>query len=83
MLTNELNMRLLWWAWVEKTDHGVETHWLSGKKNIPVSGVSKEDHADNLLGHEKTDDYWFPWKRCNCILYFLLSTSSTKFTLFI
>ena len=30
-------------------DHGVEKHWLSGKKNVPGTAVSKEGH---VLGHE-------------------------------
>ena len=38
---------------VVKTDHGVELHWLSGKKNVPGAAVSKEGHADSLLGYEK------------------------------
>ena len=31
LFSNRLNMSLPQCAWVEKTDHGVETHWLSGK----------------------------------------------------
>ena len=29
MFTNELNMGLPLWARIEKSVHGVETHWLS------------------------------------------------------
>ena len=29
--TNRLNVSLPIWAWIEKTVHAVETHWLSGK----------------------------------------------------
>ena len=39
------------------TKHGFTT-------TIQVLGaaVSKEGHADNLLGHERTYYYWFPWE---------------------
>ena len=29
-------------AWVKKTVYGVETYWLSGKKKVPDTVVSKE-----------------------------------------
>ena len=32
--------------------HGVETHWLSDKENVLDAAVSKEGHADSLLGYE-------------------------------
>ena len=64
--TNGLNMGLPLQARGEKTVYGVETYWLSGKENILGATVSKESHADDILGHERTHDYWFPWKRCNC-----------------
>ena len=31
----------------------MESHELSGQENVPVSAVSKEGHADSLLGHER------------------------------
>ena len=30
MFTNELNMGLPLWAWIEKTFYEVEIYWLSG-----------------------------------------------------
>ena len=56
---------------------------LSWKENGPMLAVRKEGHADSLLGHEKTHNYWYPWKRCNTKQCFLLPTSKEKFTLFI
>ena len=32
----------------------MKTHWLSRKEKAPVTAVSKEGHADSLLGHERT-----------------------------
>ena len=40
-------------ARVERTVHAVETDWLSNKEKIPCTVVSKEGHADSLLGHER------------------------------
>ena len=39
-------------AWVEKTVHEVETHWLSGKEKVPGVAISKEGDAISVLGHE-------------------------------
>ena len=39
--TNGLHMHLPLPAWVEKTVHGVETHWLAGKEIVPGLAVSK------------------------------------------
>ena len=52
--------------------------WLS--KKVPGTVVSKEGHADSLLGHERTH---YNWKKCNFKQYFLLPTPEAKFTLFI
>ena len=41
-------------AWVEKTVHEVETHWLSGKERVSGTVVSKEGDANHLLRHEST-----------------------------
>ena len=41
-------------AWVEKTVHGVKTHWLSGKENFQVS---KEGHVDKPLKGPITIDF--------------------------
>ena len=46
----------------------LEVHWLSSKEKILGTAVSKEGYADNLQKHERTRQYWFPWKRCNCKL---------------
>ena len=62
IFTNGLNMVWSLWAWVEKQVHGVETHWLSGKEKFLDAVVSKEDHADNVLEHERVNHYWFSWK---------------------
>ena len=37
----------------KKTIHGVKTRWFSRKEKISGPLVSKEDHADSTLGHEK------------------------------
>ena len=42
------------WSWVKNIVHEVETHWLSSKKKVLATVVSKEDHSDSLLGHERT-----------------------------
>ena len=67
MLTNGLNMGLSLQSWFEKTVHGVETNWLSGKEKVPGTAVSKEDNTENLLGHERTHR-----KRYNCKQCFLV-----------
>ena len=36
---------------------GVKTQSLFSKERIPGAHVSKEGHADSLLGHEKTYHY--------------------------
>ena len=41
IFTHKLNMGLSLWAWVEKTVHGVETHWISGKEKVLGEAVSK------------------------------------------
>ena len=59
MFTNKLNMGLPLWSWMEKTVHGVKKHWLSNKEKVLGATVSKEGHADSLLGHERIHHYWF------------------------
>ena len=49
-------------VWTEKEVSGMEMHWLSGKENVLSAAVSKEGHADSVLGNESTHDYLFPWK---------------------
>ena len=53
MFTNEQNILLPLGARVKKTVHEVETHWLSGKKQVQETVIIKEDHADILLWHKK------------------------------
>ena len=48
---------------VEKTAHEVETHWISGKENVPDAVFSKESNTVSILGHERT---YYNWKRCDC-----------------
>ena len=62
IIPDKLNMSLPLWAWVKKTICGVETHRLSHKEKVLGAVVSKEGHAESLLGHEWTHDNWFPWK---------------------
>ena len=76
-------MHLLLIAWVKKIFHGVETDWLSSKENILGAAINKEGHIDYLLGYEKTNHFWFPWKSCNCKQCFLLPISEANFPLFI
>ena len=61
--SNGLNMGLHLQAGVEKTVHGVKTHWLSSKEKVPGVAVCKKGHADSHLEHERNNHYWFPWKR--------------------
>ena len=69
---NGWNMGLSLWTWVKKTIYGLEMHWCYSKEKILGAALSKEGHADSLLGYEKTNHHWFPWKRCNCKQCFLL-----------
>ena len=57
MFSNWLNIFFSLQAQVEKIVHGVKIYWLSSKEN---TALSKEGHADSLLGHERTYHYWFP-----------------------
>ena len=41
MFTNDLNMGSSLWVWVKNAVYGVETYWLSGQKNVPVTVVNK------------------------------------------
>ena len=47
-------------SWKESPWNG---NTLSGKEKFMDTAVSKEDHADSLLGHESTFHYWIPWKK--------------------
>ena len=63
MSTNRLKLSLPQRAWVKKTVHRVETYWLSDKLKAPSPAVCKEGDAENLLGYEWTNHYWFSWKK--------------------
>ena len=65
---NGLNMGLPWHTWVQKTVHGVKTHWVSGKEKVPGTAISKEYWTDSILGYY----YWFLWNGFNCKQCFLL-----------
>ena len=60
MFTNGLNIGLSLRAWAEKTVYGENINWLSCKEKVQGAAISKEGHADNVLGHEMTHHYWFP-----------------------
>ena len=51
IFTNGLNVGFS--LQVEKTVHGVETHWHSSKENVPGAAVSKECRTDCVLRHER------------------------------
>ena len=70
-------------ARLEKTLHEVEIHWLSDKEKVLGAVVSKEGHADSLLGRVRIHYNWFPWRRCNYKQCFLFPTPEAKLTLFI
>ena len=83
MFTIGLNGGLPLQACIEKIVHGVKIHWLFNIEKVPGAVVSKEGHAESILGHEKTHHYWFSWKRCNYNQWFIFPTPHVKFTLFI
>ena len=80
MFTNKLNISLPLWAWVENSVFGVKTHLLSSKEKFLGAAVRKKGHFDSLIGHERNQHNWFPWKSCNCRQ---LPNLYAKFTLFI
>ena len=63
VFSNWLNMGLLQRVWREEIFHVVGTDWVSGKENVLRAAVSKESHANNILGHERAHHYWFPLKK--------------------
>ena len=69
--------------WFSPKVCGVETHWLTGKENVPHAAVCKEGHADIILRQEKFHLYSCATKRCNYIKSLLLPSLQTKFSLFI
>ena len=72
LFTDEIDLGLPLQACAEKTVYGVGKHCLSGKGKVLCTAVSKEGHADYVLGHEMTHHYWFLWKRCNRKHFFQL-----------
>ena len=65
LFINGLKMGLPRQACVKKTVHVVEIHWITSKEKVPGEAVSKEGHADCLLGYKRTHYNWFLWKWCN------------------
>ena len=52
----------------------METHWFSSEEKVPVTMVTKEGHADSLLGHERIHHNSFSWKSATVNKCFLLPT---------
>ena len=61
-------------AWVRKTVDGKETHRLFIKEKKLGTMVSKEGHADSVLGHEKLITIDLLEKDANIKLGFLMLT---------
>ena len=59
----------------------METLRLFGKEKIPDIAVSKEGHADSLVGHKKTHDDWFTWGWCNYNQYCQLLKQNSPYLL--
>ena len=57
MFTNELNMGLSLFAWIEKLAYGVEIHFFS-KVKVPWAVVSKDERTHFGL----LSTYWVRWK---------------------
>ena len=70
MFTAELNLGLPLQAWVEKTIHAVEIHWLSGKEKVPSAAISK-CHTDSLQTWKDPYIIDFLEKKCKCKQCFL------------
>ena len=47
-------MAFPWQALSKRTVHGVEAHWITGKKEGLGEVVSKKDHINSLQVDEKT-----------------------------
>ena len=78
MFTNRLNIGLPLCAWIEKTIHGVETHWLSDKEKVQGAGINEEEYADRLLWQKEPIINRFLKKMCYCkrCLFYQLSKVS-------
>ena len=46
----KLAKHIYYYECVKKTVHGEKIHWLSSKEKVPGTVVSKEGHAESLLG---------------------------------
>ena len=77
MFTNGLKMDLSLRAWDENFIKW--KHWLSGKKKIPGKAVSKEGHADRLLGMKEPITIDSLEKKCNRNQCFVLTTPFHNF----
>ena len=52
-----MDMGLLPRVWVEKTVHGIKTHWLYDKEKFRGTAVREEDHVHNLLRYDRNYQY--------------------------
>ena len=48
-----LDMDLPLWVWTEKTVHGMEISWFSGKEKVLEAAVSREGHVDCVLEYQR------------------------------
>ena len=48
MFTDGLNMDFLVWARVEKTVHGVKTHWLLSKEKVQAQWTVKKIKSSEI-----------------------------------
>ena len=63
IFTKWLNMGLPGEAWVKKTVHEREKHWLFCKEKVMGAELRKEAHTDSLVVLERIHDDWFLWKK--------------------
>ena len=72
-------------TWVYLFEFRCKRHFVEWKhfsdKEVLSTAVSKQGHADCILGHERTHHYWLYWKKSKYKNCFLLPTHWAKFTL--
>ena len=68
------------WTRVDKTVNRVETHWLSRTEKVLGATVSKESHANSVLGHERNHYNLYPWKGSTTIVIFEKSATANSTT---
>ena len=71
IFTNRLNLNLTLQAWIKKTVHGGETHWISSKEKVLDAVINKEGHTDNVLGYKRliTVDFFEKDTTVNSVSY--------------